>query len=122
MKKATGIKFTALLMLFMGITLLSNSNAQTTTWKFDAADNSGFMIQVKTTGSEQSVSEVNLGKKGDAAWTETEIMHIDDYETYIRVKSKASGRVYELSFDWYNGKAIMTKPEGSETIYWLRQS
>ena len=122
MKKATGIKFAALMMLFMGITLFSNSNAQTTTWKFDAADNSGWMIQVKTIGSEQSVSEVNLGKKGDAAWTKTEIHHIDDYETYIRVKSQGSGRTYELDFDWYAGKVIMTKPEGTKVTYWLRKS
>lgn len=122
MKKATGIKFTALLMLFMGIALFSNSNAQTTTWKFDAADNSGFMIQVKTTGMEHEVSSINLGKKGDAAWTKTEVQHIDDYDTYIRVKSTASGRVYELHFDWYDGKAVMTKPDGTKRTYWLRKS
>ncbi len=122
MKKATGIKFTALLMLFMGITLFNNSNAQVTSWKFDAADNSGYMIQVKTTGRDHEVSEVNLGKKGDAAWTKTEVQHIDAYDTYIRVKSLGSGRVYELEFDWYSGKVIMTKPEGTKVTYWLRES
>ncbi|MFK7784525.1 MAG: hypothetical protein AB8B56_05410 [Crocinitomicaceae bacterium] len=122
MKKATGIKFTALLMLFMGIALFNNSNAQTTSWVFDAADNSGFMIQVKTTGRDHAVSAVNLAKKGAANWTNTEVQHIDDYDEYIRVKSIETGRVYELHFDWYDGKVVMTKPEGTKRTYWLRES
>lgn len=122
MKKATGIKFAALLMLFIGITLLSNSNAQTTSWTFDAADNSGYMVQVKTTGRDHAVSAVNLAKKGDANWTQTSVQHIDDYDTYIRVKSLATGRVYEIEFDWYDDKLVVTMPEGTTRTYWLRKS
>ncbi len=122
MKKATGIKFAALLMLFMGIALFNNSNAQTTSWTFDAADNSGYMVQVKTTGRDHAVSSVNLGKKGDANWTKTEVQHIDEYDTYIRVKSLGSGRVYELEFSWYDDKLVMIMPEGTKRTYWLRKS
>ncbi len=122
MKKATGIKFTALLMLFMGITLFSNSNAQTTSWVFDAGDNSGGLIQVKTTGREHIVSAVNLATKGAANWNNTEVQHIDEYDEYIRIKSKVTGRVYELHFEWYEDKVVMTKPEGSKITYWLRKS
>ncbi|NVK64477.1 MAG: hypothetical protein HWE22_07800 [Flavobacteriales bacterium] len=122
MKKSTGIKFTALLMLFMGITLFSNASAQTTTWKFVAGDNSGFLIQIKTVGSDQEVSEINLAKVGDTGWTRTDIQNSDYYESYFRVKSSKSGRVYELNVDWYNGKVIMTLPEGNKVTYWLKES
>ncbi len=122
MKKSTGIKFTALLMLFMGITLFSNASAQTTTWKFVAGDNSGFLIQIKTIGSDQEVSEINLAKVGDTGWTRTDIQNSDYYESYFRVKSSKSGRVYELNVDWYNGKVIMTLPEGNKVTYWLKES
>ncbi|MFK7784526.1 MAG: hypothetical protein AB8B56_05415 [Crocinitomicaceae bacterium] len=122
MKKATGIKFTALLMLFMGMTLFSKADAQTTSWTFDAGDNSGYMVQVKTTGRDHAVSAVNLAKKGDANWTKTSVQHIDDYDTYIRVKSLASGRVYEIEFDWYDDKLVVTMPEGTTRTYWLRKS
>lgn len=122
MKKATGIRFTALLILFMGITMFSNSNAQTTTWFYEAGNGSDYRIQIKTTGSDASVSKVNLGKKGDTAWTETEILSTSDYESYIRVKSKASGKVYELNIDWYDGKITVTLPNGSQVNYWLKES
>ncbi len=122
MKKATGIKFAALFILFLGITLFNNSNAQTTTWKFAAADNSGSLIQVKTVGMDQYVSEINLGKVGDAAWTKTDIQDSRDYDPYFRVKSKGTGRVYELNFDWQSGKVVMTRPEGTTITYWLKES
>ncbi|MFT6499984.1 MAG: hypothetical protein ACJASQ_000091 [Crocinitomicaceae bacterium] len=122
MKKVTEIRFTALLMVLVGIMMFSTTNAQTTTWFYEAANGSDNRIQIKTTGSNSSVSKVNLGKKGDTAWTETEILSMSDYESYIRVKSKASGKVYELNINWGNGKIIMTLPDGSHATYWLKES
>lgn len=122
MKTVNGFKLTALFALLLGFGMFTKGYAQTTTWVFDAADNSGYMIQVKTVGSQQSVQTVNLGKKGDAAWTGTDIQQIDDYETYIRVKSKGTGRIYELNINWYDGKIVLTRPEGTEVVYWLRES
>ena len=116
------IRIVALLVMLMGLGMSNQSHAQTTIWKFDAADNSGAMVQITVVGDDQSVSKVELGKKGDAAWTGTEILSMDEYETYIRVKSKGSGRVYELNINWYDGKTVVTRPDGTCVTYWLRKS
>lgn len=120
MKTIKGIKLTALLTLLLGFGMLSNSYAQTTSWIFDAADNSGWMVQIKTTGSDHEITKVNLGKKGDANWGATQILKIGNYDSYIRIKSSSSGRVYELNIEWYDGKLVMTRPEGNDIVYWLR--
>lgn len=122
MRAMKTIRIGALLLMLIGLGMSNQSHAQSTKWLFDAADNSGYMIQITTVGSEQAVSKVELGKKGDAAWGSAEILSMDEYETYIRIKSNASGRVYELNINWYDGKVIMSKPEGSDIIYWLRKS
>lgn len=115
-----GIKLIALFTLLLGFGMFNKGYAQTTTWLFDAADNSGWMVQIKTTGTDHAISQVNLGKKGDANWGATQIMKIDNYDTYIRIKSNSTGRVYELNIDWYDGKLTKTVPEGNSTVYWLR--
>ena len=116
------MKFAGALILLMGFGLFSQSFAQTTTWKYVAGDNSGYMVQIITSGTSHDVTKVEIGKKGDAGWTGTEILKMDDYENYIRIKSSKTGRVYELNIDWYDGKLVKTLPDGSKKTFWLKTS
>lgn len=115
------MKHITTLFLFLGIALMTQAYSQTTTWKFSAGDNSGYMARITTNGSGE-ITKIELGKVGDAAWTATEIQKIDDYQEYAVVKSAASGRVYELYFSWAEDKMTMVKPEGDRVIYWLVKS
>lgn len=116
------LKFVGILVFILGLTAFNQVDAQVTKWKFDSAKNDGMMVQITTSGTNDAVSKVELGKKGDAAWTQSTVQDINYDETYIRVKSKGSGRTYELSVDWHAGKLVMTKPEGDTVTYWLRKS
>jgi hypothetical protein len=121
MMRSAKLNIVGILVLMLGFTAFSQTQAQVTNWKFDIADNTGMMVQVTTSGSNDAISKVELGKKGDAAWTQTEIQEMNYEETYIRVKSKGSGRVYELAVDWQAGKLVLTRPEGTSVTYWLRK-
>jgi hypothetical protein len=112
------MKLAGVLMFFLGLGLFNSSYAQTTTWKFKAGDNSGYMAQITSNG-EGYITKIELGKVGDAAWTATEIISITEDQDYARVKSAGSGRVYELTFYWGEDKMIMTLPEGNTVTYWL---
>jgi hypothetical protein len=115
------VKLAATLLLFFGIALLNQSYAQTTIWKFDAADNSGRMVQITSNG-EGIVTKVEMATKGDAAWTAMTIQHVDDYQEYFRVQSVATSKVYEIRIYWDQDKLVRTAPDGVELTYWLRKS
>lgn len=113
------LNFIAVVVMFLGMGFGSQVFGQTTTWKYEAGDNSGGLIQITTDGSGY-VTKVNLATKGATNWTTTTIQSVDDYQEYIRVKSNGSGRVYELHVYWDYDKVVMVLPEGNEITYWLK--
>lgn len=115
------IKIFSVLILLIGCSSFLKVSAQTTYYTYDAGDNSGYMVQL-VVNSDYDVSKVNIGKKGDANWTSTVIEYSNDNQDYFRVKSSGTGRVYEMSVDWYNDKVVLTLPEGNSITYWLRKS
>jgi hypothetical protein len=115
------LKFAGILMFFLGLGSINQSFAQTTTWLYDAADNSGWVVQV-TTNSSGTVTKFEFQKKGDAAWQPATIESTNEYANSYRVKSAGSGKVYGYVIDWANDKMTETSPDGKEVVYWLRKS
>ena len=115
------LKLAGFLMFFLGLGMLNSSYAQTTIWKFDAADNIGRMVQITSNG-DGNITKVEMATKGDAAWTAMTIQHVDDYQEYFRVQSVATSKVYELRIYWDQDKLVRIAPDGVELTYWLRKS
>lgn len=111
----------AVLFLF-GLGLFSQSFAQTTTWVFEAADNSGQMARVTTEGQADSVIKIEYANKG-GAWINTTLIKVENdptsYHCYAVVKSGSSGRTYELNIYFYDKKLTETNPEGVTLTYWI---
>lgn len=111
--------FMMVMLLFAGKT---DVNAQTTSWVFEAGNNSGDRIRI----IEQADGRVTVGiyDKASTNYYLASLEKIDyvssDY-TYMRIKSGTTGRMYELDVDWYNDKLTQRTPEGTDIVYWLKQ-
>lgn len=116
------IKLFSFLMLLLGLTAMNQSQAQTTTWIFDAGNGNGGAIKVIENGN--GISGVSFWQTATSQWASGSILSIDDQGdySYIRAKSTSSGRIYELYLYWYNDKLVQALPDGGEVTYWLRKS
>ena len=114
------IKLICVLMSFLALGMSNQSLAQTVPWKFDAADNSGLMILITSVGGE-TVTKIELARKGDAAWTATTLVSSDENQEYFRIKSSADSKIYEIYVYWEEDKLVRIYPDGKELIYWLRK-
>jgi len=106
-------------MAFAILLLALNSKAQTKTWVYDSANNSGSSIKI--TEGEYGVSDVFLSLRENSKWNKTKILSIDTSQEYIKVKSDESGASYQLYIDWNNDKLTMVETGNTETIFWLRK-
>lgn len=111
--------FTARILLFAFVMFCSfqNSTDQVVTWTvFNAADNSASKIRIKDEG--YGVAEVHLFQTTANGWETTEILSIDIIQEYIQLKSKKTGKIFELFIDWQLGKIVLKDQNKTESAYW----
>lgn len=117
------IKLFGILALILGMMSMGNqAQAQSTSYIFDAGDGSGGAIKVIEDA--YGITNIHLWQKNTQQWASASIESIDDQGdyTYLRVKSTATNRMYEVYVYWYEDKLYFSLPEGDEKTYWLRKS
>lgn len=111
--------FMAVMLFFAGRT---TAHAQTTTWVFEAGDNSGGKVRlIEYPDGRVTVGLFNAQANNFTLATLEKIDYVSSDYTYMRVKSTGTGRMYEIDVDWYNDKLTQRTPEGGEIVYWLKQ-
>lgn len=114
------LKLTGMLILFSGLGLFNQSYAQTTTWTFDSAANDGWAARLYSNAS-GFVTKIQLANAKDN-WSDMEIAEANEEHNYFRVKSAASGKIYEIYVGWNDGELIVVFPDTTEKKFWLRKS
>lgn len=112
----------ALVFFFM---ISSGAYAQHTVWEFLSGDSKGYKINI-TTNQYQEILKVQLANSQQTAWSETSVedYNLDGVVEYVRVKSKSSGKMYELKIFWNNTyydeivKVEKTNPDSSKVLYY----
>lgn len=111
------ITLTSLFVLILTFGINMQANAQTTTWLYDAADNSGRALKIleKSDGSLTAY----FWQLNSKQWTKAEILH--EGNNYLRVKSVASGKTYELKVSDDAQKVERIDATGKVLVHWLRK-
>jgi hypothetical protein len=115
--------FIAGILLFKIVLFCSiqESKNQIVTWTvYKAADNSDSKIRIKDEG--YGVAEVHLFQTTASGWENTEIISIDIIQEYIQLKSKKTGKIFELFIDWQLGKIVLKDQNKTESAYWKANS
>lgn len=116
MKALRRLKFAGALIFFLGLVLINQVSAQTTTWQFDGGDGKG---GIKIIEKSDGISAVYL-LLTDGTWGKATINTIDDYEdTYMRITFNSA--VSEIYVYWNDDKLVQIWANGKEKAYWLKK-
>jgi hypothetical protein len=119
------LKFVGILMFFLGLGFINQSFAQTTTWVYEAGDNSGHMARI-TTNSNLELIKLEYTHTSQMKWVEATIQKVENDPTsdhsYVVVKSGTSGRIYEINVYYRGDSMTETAPEGVTLTYWLKKN
>jgi hypothetical protein len=111
-------KTAGILLLFLAFT--NQAKAQTTTWTFDSAANDGWAARLYSNAS-GFVTKIQLANAKDN-WSDMEIVEANEEQNYFRVKSTATGKIYEIYVGWDEDDLIVVFPDTTEKKFWLRKS
>lgn len=102
-------------------TSFAGQNFLAVSWStYEAADNSETKIRIKDEG--YGIAEINLLRDKSLGWEYTEILFIDIIQEYVQIKSRQTGKTFELFIDWQVGKIKMINDAKKECIYWKTKS
>ena len=111
------ITLSSIMMFILTFGINTQTNAQTTTWLYDAANNSTSAIKIIESSDGALTAyfwQINAKK-----WTKAEVLNEGD--SYLRVKSVASGKIYELKVSQDGQKVERIDSAGKTLVHWLRK-